>query len=1204
MPVRLVSDEELPGPLKGYRLIERLGRGGFGEVWKVEAPGGLFKAMKFVFGDLDAIDEDESRAAEQELKALNRVKTIRHPYILSLERIDRIEGQLIIVMELADKNLWDRFREYRGKNQAGIPRDELLRFMEEAAEALDLMNDHYQIQHLDVKPQNLFLLHNHVKVADFGLAKMFDGARGTITGGVTPVYAGPETFEGYVTRFTDQYSLAICYQELISGRRPFDGANTKQLLMQHLNAVPDLGSLSVEDAAVIGKALNKKPDDRWPSCMAMIAALKESKSVKPNSTTIPMPANRTKVETPLPNGVQQAAKATVQMGAVTMPATAKPVGVVAAPRLGNGSGVVGPLIRPTLVTPGMQGAARLVTPQNGVHTTPSPALTLLKDNRGVQTGRMNTLHIAPPERTGEGALQPAILVAVGTTGLAVLRSFRRAVREKFGSLDAVPIFRMLYLDTDPEALAAATTGPEALDSKDVYIAKLNRPSHYMQQSALNVESWFPQGLLYQLPKNPSAANGVRGFGRLAFCDHARSIIQRIRTEVESFVNEAALDEAAMKTGLGLRSNRAKAYVLGGLAGGSGGGMFLDLAYVLKQELRGIGYRKPEAVGILLAPPADSLSPKNLGLANTYAALGELHHFASGARYTAKFDPQDAPIQDSEGPFTRTSLFQLPKVPKPKLQAEVYTLAARTIFTELLTPVGRVVDYVRSVTPVTGNANVPVVQSGGLYRLNWPREEVVTLATQYFNRQLLARWGNKDTTHLKEPLTAWIDELWKKHSFGVEEVFQLFHKAVSEALRESPEAVFAAAIDTLRTRTPGHGRLDATAACAVLDQLLQLVGKPSGELETPGSLEAVISEMAKKRVTLADTELSALSVSFIEQPQYRIAGAEEALVQISVRLKATIEHLERQSIEVSKEIGNLYSRLFNSLGTLSQTGGLNALGGRKTSLTNEICELMQAYPNRRLLGIQIASALTLYRGVLGNIPEYIRDVNFCRTRLKEIRDKFPEPTTIASRFFGGKLILPEGCDSVSKAVEQIIDALPAEDLLNFDQSLQKQLTKNFRGLANLCLKSDRTDEFVTLLNQKTRAFLDARLERNDPATMLIRYHGMTADTAAMLRDAFEESASDITTLSGERPLEFTILALPSSPAAEQVKQLLQAITEGVEYIPANVSDDIIFIREYPRLEIARLPQTAAHAREAFEQQATPENPLVSRGDIRWTLPNPT
>src|SRR5436305_3548170 len=265
MPVRLVSQEELPGPLKGYRLIERLGRGGFGEVWKVEAPGGLLKAAKFVFGDLDAMDED-SRPAEQEAKALERVKGIRHPYILSLEQFRVIDGQLIIVMELADRNLWDRFRECRGQGLTGVPRDELLRYMEEAAEALDLMNSHYQIQHLDIKPQNLFLVHNHVKVGDFGLAKLLEGAKASVTGGVTPVYAAPETFEGWVSRFSDQYSLAIVFQELLTGQRPISGTTVRQLVVQHLQGKPDLSALPPQDRPVVGRALSKNPDQRFPTC--------------------------------------------------------------------------------------------------------------------------------------------------------------------------------------------------------------------------------------------------------------------------------------------------------------------------------------------------------------------------------------------------------------------------------------------------------------------------------------------------------------------------------------------------------------------------------------------------------------------------------------------------------------------------------------------------------------------------------------------------------------------------------------------------------------------------------------------------------------------------------------------------------------------------------------------------------------------------
>ena len=230
MSVRIESQAE---PIKGYRLIERLGSGGFGEVWKAEAPGGIFKAIKIVHGDLRNRETDAYRFAEQELKALKRVQEVRHPYLLALDRYDIVDGRLMITMELADCNLWDRFRVCRKQGLPGIPRDELMRYMSETAEVLDLFNSKFQLQHLDIKPQNLFLMHDHVKVADFGQVKDLQGLMAQVTGGITPVYAAPETFDGFVSRFCDQYSLACVYQELLTGHRPFDGTSMQQLLMQH-----------------------------------------------------------------------------------------------------------------------------------------------------------------------------------------------------------------------------------------------------------------------------------------------------------------------------------------------------------------------------------------------------------------------------------------------------------------------------------------------------------------------------------------------------------------------------------------------------------------------------------------------------------------------------------------------------------------------------------------------------------------------------------------------------------------------------------------------------------------------------------------------------------------------------------------------------------------------------------------------------------
>src|SRR6516164_1416410 len=260
-------------PIPGYRLLTPLGNGGFGEVWKCEAPGGLFKAIKFVYGNLNSLDVEGVRA-EQELHALQRVKEVRHPFICSLDRIEQVEGELVIVMELAERTLCDLYLECQAAGLIGIPRENLLRFLRDAAEALDYMNEKHNLQHLDVKPRNLFVIGDRVKVADFGLVKHLERQSASgLLGGVTPLYAPPETFNGKISDKSDQYSLAIVYQEMLTGQRPFAGKNVRQLAQQHLQEDPDLRALPEAERPIVSRALSKDPSERFANCKALVAAL-------------------------------------------------------------------------------------------------------------------------------------------------------------------------------------------------------------------------------------------------------------------------------------------------------------------------------------------------------------------------------------------------------------------------------------------------------------------------------------------------------------------------------------------------------------------------------------------------------------------------------------------------------------------------------------------------------------------------------------------------------------------------------------------------------------------------------------------------------------------------------------------------------------------------------------------------------------------
>lgn len=271
MPTPPINTQDL---ILGYTLKERIGTGGYGEVWKAEAPGGIQKAIKLIYGY-----HDENRA-QAELKSLNRIKEVRHPFLLSLERIEIVEGRLAVVTELADQSLADRFKECQDEGLDGIPRDELIQYLYDTADALDFISESHRLQHLDIKPENLLLVGNHVKVADFGLVKDIHDATQSLMAGLTPTYAPPELFDGRPSRSSDQYSLAIVYQEMLTGVRPFSGTTAAQLASQHVHADPDVSKLPRGDQQPVRRALSKQPEARFPNCRTLVDELANRQSKK------------------------------------------------------------------------------------------------------------------------------------------------------------------------------------------------------------------------------------------------------------------------------------------------------------------------------------------------------------------------------------------------------------------------------------------------------------------------------------------------------------------------------------------------------------------------------------------------------------------------------------------------------------------------------------------------------------------------------------------------------------------------------------------------------------------------------------------------------------------------------------------------------------------------------------------------------------
>lgn len=307
------NDSFLPH-LPGYEVQRLLGEGGSGKVYRAVAPGGYAKAVKIVVLD------KSNPLTEREMQGLELIRSIRHPYLLSIDRMDVGQNRITIVMELADCNLRDEYERYLAAGMPGIPRDILLPLLGEAAEVLDLFNLQHNVQHMDIKPENLFLVAGHMKVGDYGLVRRVDGnILESKDNAITPGYAAPEMFNGNVSRSCDQYSLAVVYMEMLTGQRPYPSNNVRQLAFQHLTKPPDVSTLSGPDQEVLLRAFSRSPADRFDSCKALIAALREHKvyDARFSKTGAPIPADQ------MPQAAKTVKSNTQKMGA-TAPVTGGP----------------------------------------------------------------------------------------------------------------------------------------------------------------------------------------------------------------------------------------------------------------------------------------------------------------------------------------------------------------------------------------------------------------------------------------------------------------------------------------------------------------------------------------------------------------------------------------------------------------------------------------------------------------------------------------------------------------------------------------------------------------------------------------------------------------------------------------------------------------------------------------------------------------
>jgi hypothetical protein len=1183
-------------PIPGYRLIEPLGSGGFGEVWKCEAPGGWIKAIKFVYGNRNAVD-NESIRADQEYKALQRIREVRHPFVCSVEQTLEIDGELIIVMEFADCTLHDKFEECKTAGLIGIPAHDLMRYTRDAAEALDFMYEKHNLQHLDVKPRNLFLIGDHVKVADFGLVKAFDKSHASgILGGVTPLYASPETFVGKISPQSDQYSLAIVYQELLTGHRPFLAKNIRQMAQMHMQADPDLRALPEFERPVLAKALAKDPTQRFQNCMDFVKALYKARS----SARI------------------------VELRPLVMPA---------------GLGKKPKTLADTMEDISLQDNA---DQERAAGTKQQLAAVVVAeaadDDKADDAVSDLGVTIAQPET---GALRPTLIIGLGTFGRKAIMELRCRFLDRFGDLSKLPLLHFLYLDTDQEAgeVACHGTPQVALSRNDYYHLPLQPVVNYRRRSLDQLTDWLPRDKLYGMPRSLQT-QGSRALGRLAFADNQQRLLARLRREIQEVSHPDTLYKSVENTGLALINTTPRIYILGAAGGGSSG-MLPDLGYAVRRLLATLRHPEAKVVAFLMCGAAqDPATPKH-ELANVYATLTELNHFSDPSiPFAAEYGSEGQRIVDQGTPFH--SVYLLPLAHRsPDAMDETVAHLGSYLFHELTTPLGLRLEQMRHEDepgesgPAMHQMAVPL-RTFGTYAVWFPRGLMLNLAGRHACKRLIDQWVANDTMPSNGEVQSAIQAAVHRYSAHPELTGDALAKLIgtnaqagaAAEVGAAPGEVLSSMLAKLEDQLLSSGQDDPGNWCKqAMSRIRDWMGA-GGEDQEYGEwrktkLARALAGAAQKAAEEWDQRITKDVYDLMAFPGARVAGAEVAMGSLHVHFKKAAEAQMLVCRQQAPKAAKAWREVEIAVQEcVAGSGGFRLFGGRsKTRLLRNFCDRLSGYAHQRLAEELIGAARQCFILLAGKIADRLRDLGFCRQRLRHLQENLDRPSTededlngtrpiAGDRTLGrspvpsaesfwetirqsdtARVVLPGGQDDLEQAALRFLHDLRPEQWLQLDRELHEKVLEPQGGLHGACMNGDLTRQMAVPLIEGTTQFLNQHLPIMDVAQIIkneveagesCMTEEATDSLQVQTQDYLDRSASPWQKKNGRKRHQF--LLIPASSAGKGLSESVTALFPELKLVRVPGQSDLMFLCEQGGLALEELKSLLQPCRTAYEAAA--------------------
>jgi hypothetical protein len=866
-----------------------------------------------------------------------------------------------------------------------------------------------------------------------------------------------------------------------------------------------------------------------------------------------------------------------------------------------------------------------------------------------------------------GSLRPTVVIGLGSFGRRALVELRCRFLDRFGDLDKMPVIKFLYVDTDVDAARQAKRGSPEVSFRDgeVYHLPLQPIAHYRRRQLEHLNEWLPREKLFALPRSLKP-QGSRALGRLAFSDNYLRFAGRLKKAIQEVTHPDVLYRAVSETGLALRDNVPRVYVISGAGGASG---FLpDLGYTLRRLLQQMRHPdSPLTCMLFCGAPEDPATPRT-ELANVYATLTELNHFADPAvPFSAQYGT-DGPRLVSEGPaFDNTYLLTLSNR-TPESRREAIAHLGSYLFHELTTPLGLRLDASRRRRP--RSEDTPF-RSLGTYGVWFPRGLLLRLAARGVCVNLIRQWQAEGEpapgdpfapSYARAELEAASARVLADPGLDEDALTNRLAELAGEEMEGGPGDLLTRLLSTLEEQGQQVVAQDDPGAWAraVLARVREWLGG-GVQLQAGPTLAQRKSKLTRALESAAGRAAADWTMRLVEAahglmefPGCRVAVAEEMFARLLRFVDEAAKSHEARLLKQATRTKKANEQLQDAVQGCVAGGGFSWFGARPKRQLRVFLDHLAAFA-RQCLAEDCMAALQLFYGALRcQLADALRELTFCRQRLRHVQealesslqtveeevdaadgDASPAATPLMStesywesirESATTRVVLPAGEEDLERAAQHFATTLTPEQWLFLDQTFQEQVLAMRGGLYQACSTTNDlvrhlvapllTQATVCLANQlpvTDVAEVEMGLAQQIPGEIEARIRSDHENAAPLpcaplvgattVRNSARMKAIRQTTVIRRRDHSF--LLVPASDAGKAYGEAAAEVLPHLHLVTVPGQADLMFCREKDALTTEELEQILRPCRGAYDEVAgAPPVSPHARFDVNdWTPLDP-